>query len=61
MIHIAISSNALSYLLERGQIHAMDFRCLNKESKKIVWKLLLNTLKTTIKNNLPMQGARIDV
>lgn len=49
LVKIAISPNALASLIQKGQIHAVDFRCLDSESKKTVWKLLLSTMKLTVK------------
>jgi hypothetical protein len=51
LIYIAISSNTLASLIESGCIHAVDFRCLDIDSKKAVWKLFLSALKLPNKNN----------
>lgn len=48
LVHIAISPNALALLIERGYIHAVDFKCLDFDSKKMVWKLFLSAMKATI-------------
>jgi|WetSurSiteA1Bulk_404760.scaffolds.fasta_scaffold00093_6 hypothetical protein len=37
LVHIAISLDALALLIESGYIHAVDFRCLDANSKKTVW------------------------
>lgn len=47
LIHIAISANTLASLIERGCIHAVDFKCLDVDSKKTVWKLFLSAVKLT--------------
>lgn len=49
LVHIAISLDALTLLIESGYIHAVDFRCLDANSKKTVWQLLLSTLQSAIK------------
>jgi hypothetical protein len=41
-VYIAIPADKLSSLLLSGQIHAADINCLNEESKRLVWTLLLN-------------------
>jgi hypothetical protein len=56
MVQIAISVNILASLIESGCIHAVDFRCLNIDSKKTVWKLFLSALKLTKKNESGYQG-----
>jgi hypothetical protein len=50
LVHIAISPHALAELIESGTIHAADFKCLNADSKKTVWKLFLSSVKLTKKN-----------
>jgi hypothetical protein len=50
LVHIAISPNILASLIERGYVHAVDFKCLNADSKKTVWKLFLSAVKLTKKN-----------
>ena len=50
LVHIAISPNALASLIESGYIHAIDFKCLDANSKKTVWKLFLTAVKLTKKN-----------
>jgi hypothetical protein len=34
LVHIAISANTLASLIESRRIHAVDFNCLNDDSKK---------------------------
>ena len=51
LVHIAISVNTLASLIESECIHAVDFKCLDIDSKKTVWKLFLSTVKLTKKNN----------
>jgi hypothetical protein len=48
LVHIAIKPNTLAALIQSGQIHAVDFKCLNVDSKRIVWKLFLSVLKATV-------------
>jgi len=50
LVHIAISANTLASLIESGCIHAVDFKCLDIDSKKKVWKLFLSAVKLTKKN-----------
>jgi hypothetical protein len=57
LVHIAISPNVLASLIERGTIHAIDFRCLDIDSKKTVWKLFLSTVKITKRNESGCQEA----
>jgi len=52
LVRIAISANTLASLIENECIHAVDFKCLDIDSKKTVWKLLLSTVKLTQKKNL---------
>jgi hypothetical protein len=41
-VRLAIDSEILAALIENGQLHAADFRCLDLGSKQIVWKMLLS-------------------
>jgi len=50
LVHIAISANTLASLIENRCIHAVDFKCLDIDSKKTVWKLFLSAVKLTKKN-----------
>ncbi|GEM_PF-623315 len=34
LVHIAISANTLASLIENERIHAVDFKCLDIDSKK---------------------------
>jgi hypothetical protein len=56
LVHIAISANTLASLIESGCIHAVDFKCLNDDSKKTVWKLLLSALKSTLNEQIQTSG-----
>lgn len=47
-VKLAMEPKVLAILLEKGQLHATDFRCLDLGSKRIVWKLLLIRLKTKL-------------
>jgi len=55
LVHIAISVDALASLIESDCIHAVDFKCLDIDSKKTVWKLFLSTVKLTKKNKTGYQ------
>jgi len=55
LIHIEISANTLASLIQRGCIHGVDFRCLDIDSKKTVWKLFLSAVKLTQKNKCGYQ------
>jgi len=55
LVHIAISVNTLASLIESECIHAVDFKCLDIDSKKTVWKLFLSTVKLTKKNKTGYQ------
>lgn len=41
-VRLAIAPEVLASLVEKGQLHAADFRCLDLGSKQIVWKMLLS-------------------
>jgi len=45
-VKLAMEPRVLAALLEKGELHATDFRCLDLSSKRIVWELLLLQLKT---------------
>jgi hypothetical protein len=55
-VRIAISLQTLATLLERGDLHAVDFRCLDGHAKKTVWRLLLAHLKNHL--NEPSEQIR---
>jgi len=55
LVHIAISVNTLASLIESQCIHAVDFKCLDIDSKKTVWKLFLSTVKLTKKHKTEYQ------
>lgn len=40
-VNLAIAPDVLAALVEKGQLHATDFRCLDLGSKQIVWKMFL--------------------
>jgi hypothetical protein len=50
-VHIAISLPTLTALIESGLLHAVDFRCLDADSKQTVWKLFLSALKLHSEKN----------
>jgi hypothetical protein len=47
-VQIAISANTLATLLKSGSLHAVDFTCLDADSKKTVWQLLLSSVQLAI-------------
>jgi len=55
LVRIAISANTLASLIDSGSIHAVDFKCLDVNSKKTVWKLFLSAVKLTRKNQSGFQ------
>ncbi|MTI63349.1 hypothetical protein [Methylophaga sp.] len=42
-IHLAFSEDRLQALIAEGKLHAADFNCLDKPSKRTVWSMLLAT------------------
>lgn len=50
-IHIGITSTVLAALINSRLLHVADFECLDLESKRAVWELLLNALKTERQNS----------
>jgi hypothetical protein len=40
-IHLSFSQDRLETLIREGKLHASDFNCLDKSSKRTVWGLLL--------------------
>lgn len=40
-IHLAFSEERLKTLIAEGKLHAADFNCLDKPSKRTVWSMLL--------------------
>jgi hypothetical protein len=40
-IHLAFSQDRLEALIREGKLHAADFNCLDKSSKRSVWNMLL--------------------
>lgn len=40
-IHLAFREDRLQTLLAEGKLHAADFNCLDKPSKRTVWSMLL--------------------
>lgn len=41
-IRLAFSQDRLELLMRQGKLHAADFNCLDKISKKTVWGMLLS-------------------
>ncbi|MCL7422183.1 MAG: hypothetical protein M8364_14890 [Methylobacter sp.] len=56
-VNLAIAPDVLASLVEKGQIHATDFRCLDFGSKQIVWKIFLSLAKSKI-NTTPNRRDR---
>ncbi len=49
-VQIEITAKTLATLIESGLIHAMDFKCLDFDSKITVWKLFLASIYLKIKH-----------
>lgn len=47
-VKLEIAPTVLASLMEKGQLHATDFRCLDLGSKQIVWKMLLSLAKSKL-------------
>lgn len=45
---MAIAPEILAALVEKGEIHATDFQCLDLGSKQIVWRIFLSLAKTKL-------------
>ncbi len=41
-IHLAFDQDKLQRLIHEGKLHAADFNCLDKTSKRSVWNMLLS-------------------
>lgn len=41
-IHLAFDQDKLEMLIHEGKLHAADFNCLDKTSKRSVWNMLLS-------------------
>jgi len=41
-IHLAFEQKTLETLIQAGKLHAADFNCLDKTSKRTVWNMLLS-------------------
>ncbi|WP_367154760.1 hypothetical protein [Methylomonas sp. HYX-M1] len=50
-VKLEIEPRYLAVLIANGQLHATDFRCLDLNSKQIVWKLLLTLAKAKLNGN----------
>jgi hypothetical protein len=48
-VQIEITAKTLATLIESGLIHAVDFKCLDFDSKRTVWKLFLASINLKIK------------
>ncbi|MCQ8105435.1 hypothetical protein NP590_15075 [Methylomonas sp. SURF-2] len=47
-VKLEIAPNVLAALMEKGELHATDFRCLDLGSKQIVWQMLLSLAMSKI-------------
>jgi len=47
-VKLAIAPDVLAVLVEKGELHATDFRCLDLGSKQIVWKMFLSLAVTKL-------------
>ena len=41
-INLAFDETTLETLIREGKLHAADFNCLDRSSKKTVWNMLLS-------------------
>jgi len=48
-VKLAIAPEVLAALLEKRQLQATDFRCLDLGSKQIVWKMFLTLAAARLK------------
>jgi len=48
-IRLAFSQDRLELLIRQGKLHAADFNCLDKKSKKTVWGMLLSATAGQLK------------
>ena len=48
-IHLAFDPNILESLIREGKLHASDFNCLDKTSKKGVWAMMRSVAASTIR------------
>ena len=55
VVRLAISAKTLASLIESGCIHGVDFKCLDFDSKKTVWKLFLSAVKLSNKSKFGFQ------
>jgi hypothetical protein len=51
-VRLAIAPEVLATLVEKGELHATDFRCLDLRSKRIVWKMFLLLAMSKLGGNL---------
>lgn len=49
-IHLAFSQDRLEALIREGKLHAADFNCLDKTSKRTVWSMLLTVAARTLQS-----------
>ncbi len=50
VVKLAITPDVLAELIEKGQLHATDFKCLDLGSKHIVGKIFLTLAKAKLNN-----------
>lgn len=48
-VKLAMEPKVLAALLEKGALHAADFRCLDLSSKRIVWQMLLGLVQARVR------------
>ena len=46
-VRLELPAETLFHLLNNGQVSAKNFRCLDSDSKRCVWRLLLESLRIT--------------
>ncbi|KGM05820.1 hypothetical protein LP43_2382 [Methylophaga thiooxydans] len=49
-ILLAFDQDKLERLIQEGKLHAADFNCLDKTSKRTVWNMLLSTAAKTLQS-----------
>ncbi|WP_297807561.1 hypothetical protein [uncultured Methylophaga sp.] len=49
-IHLAFDQDRLEALIQEGKLHAADFNCLDKSSKRTVWSMLLSAAARTLQS-----------
>jgi hypothetical protein len=48
-IHLAFNPSTLESLIREGKLHASDFNCMDKVSKRGVWAVMRSVAASTIR------------